>query len=155
MHGAHPMISKILLAALAVAGASAAAAEGRDPIIDGLSRQPPGFETAHLSKATIGTAEIMLLGSAAINPDCTASGPIRPMLVRQAPAHGAVRLAKGMFFVPYPPENPRSICNRRRLPGQRAYYVAESGFTGHDAVVLEQSTFDGHVRQVTVDVEVR
>jgi hypothetical protein len=149
------MLARFLLIAFVTVGAGAAAAQPRDPIMDALSREPPGFQAAHLSKATIGTAEIMLLGSASVRPDCTPSTPRRPLVVRQPPSHGEVRIVEGMFFVPFPPENPRSACNRRRLPGDHAYYVAEPGFTGHDVVVLEQDSFDGHVRQVTVDVEVR
>jgi hypothetical protein len=151
------MFAKILLTTLALASSAAAAAapEGRDPIINALTREPPGFETAHMSKATNGSDEIMLLGSAAVNPDCTRSSHRRPMIVRQAPEHGQVKVVVGMFFVPFSPPNPRAACNRRRLPAQQAYYTAEPGFTGHDAVVLEQATFDGHVRQVTIDVDVR
>jgi hypothetical protein len=149
------MLAKMLLTTLAIAGAGSAAAEGRDPVIDSLMREPPGFETAHMSKATNGTDEIMLLGSAAVNPDCTRSTHRRPMIVREAPTHGAVKVVAGMFFVPFSPPNPRAACNRRRLPAQQAYYAAEPGFTGHDLIVLEQATFDGHLRQVTIDVEVR
>jgi len=149
------MFAKSLLTLLALAVAGAAAAEGRDPIIDALSREPAGFEVARMSKATNGTDEIMLLGSAAVNPDCTRSSHRRPMVVRRGPEHGQVRIVAGMFFVPFTAPNPRAACNRRRLPGQQAYYVAEPGFTGRDVVVLEQATFDGHVRQVAIDIEVR
>jgi hypothetical protein len=144
-----------LLGALVLAGAGDALAQPSDPVVDSLSREPPGFGTVHLSKATIGTAEIILLSHAALEPDCTASEPRRPLTVVEPPSHGVVRLANEMLFIRWPADNLRAACNRRKVPGDRAYYMAEPGFRGHDVVVLQQATNDGHVREITVDIEVR
>ena len=50
---------------------------------------------------------------------------------------------------------PRAACNDRKVPGHQAFYEAEAGYTGHDKVVLQGSSPEGHVREITVDILVR
>ena len=54
-----------------------------------------------------------------------------------------------------PPNNSRVACNNRKVPGHEAFYAANPGFTGRDRVVLEGSSPEGRVREITVDIEVR
>jgi hypothetical protein len=147
---------KIWLPALmATAVAGGAAAQARDAIVESLEREPPGFQTAHLSKATLGAAEILLLSHAAIEPDCAPTEPQIPLIVKQPPEHGSVRASEGLIYISYPPGNSRSACNNRKVPGDQVFYKAARGFRGHDVVVLDMATIDGHVREVTIDIEVR
>jgi hypothetical protein len=71
------------------------------------------------------------------------------------PNHGQVSISDEPFFLSFPPENPRSACNTRKLPGHQAFYTAATGFTGRDRVVLQGTSPDGHVRRITVDIDVR
>jgi hypothetical protein len=70
------------------------------------------------------------------NPDCTARG-YAVVNITQQPQHGRVRITRGSDFSYFPASNPRSECNRRRLPGVGVHYTAERGYTGYDTVGVE------------------
>lgn len=71
------------------------------------------------------------------------------------PAHGVARISDEPFYAAYPPSDPRSVCNDRKIPGHRAFYAAAPGFKGHDRVVLQGSSPEGRVREIRIDVDVR
>jgi hypothetical protein len=74
--------------------------------------------------------------------------------VLEAPTHGAVKVVEEGIYVAFPPGNPRSACNNRKVPGRKVYYTANDGYSGRDKVVLEGASEDGHVRHVIIDVHV-
>ena len=113
-----------------------------------------GFEKVSVSKAAIGSTPIILWQNAAINPDCTAMPGVTLSILRP-PEHGKATISDDGVYAAFPPANPRSACNSKKVPGHQALYQADTGYTGHDKLVLQGSSPEGRVRQITVDVLVR
>ena len=114
-----------------------------------------GFEKVKVSKATVGGNPIRLWYNTAIDPDCSMQAPGATLSILTPPSHGAATISAEPFFATFPPENPRSACNQRKVPGHQAFYTAVAGFTGHDQLVLRGTSPDGRVRQISVDIDVR
>ena len=57
-------------------------------------------------------------------------------------------------FPRFPEANPRSVCNRRRVPGVQATYVSQRGYIGPDFVVLEALFPAGRGVRVTLPIRV-
>jgi hypothetical protein len=141
-------------AAVALAGAAAAQSQSYIVTVDPVHK-PRGFEKVRVSKAALGTAEIRLWANTAINPDCSAQAAGATLTIVRPPEHGVARISDDPFYFAFPPGNPRSACNDRKVPGHQAFYAANPAFAGHDRVVLQGSSPDGRVREITVDIEVR
>jgi hypothetical protein len=137
-----------------VAGGVAYPQSGRYVVDVRPARPEKGFERLTISKAALGTTPIELWKNAAINPDCT-EVPGVSLSILQPPAHGKATVSDDPVYVAFPPANPRSACNNSKVPGHRAVYQADAGFTGHDKLVLQGSSPGGHVREVKVDILVR
>lgn len=112
-----------------------------------------GIQKINVSRAAVGSSQIVIWGGAAIDPDCSAH-PGSTLTVVAPPAHGEIRVVEEPIYVAFPPGNPRSVCNSKKVPGRQVYYTAAPGYAGHDRVILEGASADGHVRHVTVDVKV-
>ena len=67
----------------------------------------------------------------AINPDCSLVDYPTVRLVT-APANGTVSVKKGKAFPFFPAANPRSACNRTRVPAILLDYRPSRGFVGSD-----------------------
>ena len=147
-------------AALAVALACAFAGgafgqERRYEVTVAPSASPRGFEKVKVSKATVGAAPIRLWYNTAIDPDCSPAAPGATLTILTPPSHGAVTISDDPFYAAFPQANPRSACNDRKVPGHQAFYTAAAGFTGHDQLVLQGTSPEGRVRQISVDIDVR
>jgi len=116
-------------AGLAVAVAAGASAQPHLPA--------SGYQRLHVDKAVVGST-----------PDAT-------LTILEQPAHGAAVVKDEPYYVAFPPANPRSACNDRKVPGHQAFYTAAAGYTGHDRMVLQGSSPDGAVRRIAVDITVR
>jgi hypothetical protein len=143
-----------LAAVAALAACGAAVAQSRYVVTVQPAGPVKGFQKLKLSKAAVGTTPIILWRNAAINPDCSAV-PGVTLKVLRPPQHGAATLTDGPVYVSFPAANPRAACNSRKVPGHEVTYQAASGYSGHDRVVLQGSSPDGHVRQVSIDIDVR
>lgn len=117
--------------------------------------RPSGFQKLHIDKAAIGSTPIRVWANTAIDPDCSEHQPGATLTVLEPPAHGVATIKDEPYFAAFPPANPRSACNTRKVPGHQAYYTAAAGYAGHDRMVLRGSSPDGVVRQITVDLTVR
>lgn len=95
----------------------------------------------------------MLDEAYATNPDCSSAGAV-VMRVAQAPEHGRVSIRRAGVFPRFPASNPRSVCNRRRVPGMRATYVSQRGYVGPDFVVLKVLFPTGRGVRVTLPIRV-
>lgn len=113
-----------------------------------------GFDKVKVSKAALGSSQIILWRNTAINPDCTGIPGVTLSILR-APEHGKATVSDEPFYAAFPSANPRSVCNSRKVPGHQAFYQADAGFTGHDKLVLQGSSPEGRVREITVDIVVR
>ncbi|MEO8115016.1 MAG: hypothetical protein ABI655_11575 [Phenylobacterium sp.] len=142
------MVLKVMMAAGAAALVLGGAAHAQ------LLAHGKAFEKLTVSKAALGSAQIRLWANTAIDPDCT-EHPGATLSVLEPPAHGTASVDTQPFYAAFPASNPRSACNSRKVPGRQVFYTANAGFTGHDKVVLQGSTPDGRVRQISVDILVR
>lgn len=142
------------LAAAAFCGGVAAQERHYEVTVAPRGQPDKGFQKVSISRAAIGSARIVIWGGAAIDPDCSPH-PGSTLAVVEPPAHGAVKIVEEGVYVAFPAANPRSACNGRKVPGRKVYYTAAEGYSGHDKVVLEGASEDGHVRHITVDVDVR
>ena len=119
------------------------------------ARRPDGFEKLHVSKAALAGSEISLWANTAINPDCTPHPPGATLAIVTPPEHGTARVSDDPLYIAFPPNNPRSACNKQKIPGHEAFYAPSAGYTGHDRVVLQGSSPEGRVRRIIVDIDVR
>jgi hypothetical protein len=71
-----------------------------------------------------------------VENDCLSDG-YATLRVTKAPKHGTVTMSQGTAFPSYPPNNPRSTCNKRRVDSMLVNYSPESGFVGTDAFSLD------------------
>jgi hypothetical protein len=71
-----------------------------------------------------------------INPDCSVAGDIDARVVKQ-PEHGDIDLEQGPGFPNFKPDNVRSACNTRSVPGTRVKYTSKDGYLGKDAFEIE------------------
>ncbi len=69
--------------------------------------------------------------------------------------HGQMRLSDEPFYGDFPLGNVRHDCNLKKSPGKQAFYTPAPDFHGHDKVVLQNSTSEGRVRKIVVDIDVR
>ena len=72
----------------------------------------------------------------------------------QAPEHGRVSVHQTGVFPNFPPSNPRSACNRRRVRGVAATYVSQRGYLGSDLVVLQVLFPAGRESTVSMPINV-
>ncbi len=150
------VVTKTLMFAGVVLAMAAGAALAETRLDVRINPVPPhGYEKVSVSKAAVGSAPIRLWANASIDPDCSAHVPGATLSILEPPKHGAATISDDPFFAAYPPNNPRSACNSRKVPGHQAFYTAAAGFTGHDHVVLQGSSPDGRVRRIAVDIDVR
>jgi len=92
--------------------------------------------SAHADKVVASGRPLMLYQAYSTNPDCSSAGTV-VLRVAQLPEHGRVSIHPTGVFPKFPEANPRSVCNRRRVPGVEATYVSQRGYLGSDFVVLE------------------
>jgi len=141
------------LAVLAFCGTAAAQERQYMVTVRPVAHVANGIQKISVSKAAVGSSQIVIWGGAAIDPDCSPH-PGSTLTVVTPPAHGEVKVVEEPIYVDFPAGNPRSACNSKKVPGRHVYYTASPGYSGHDRVVLEGSAEDGSVRHVTVDVKV-
>ena len=68
---------------------------------------------------------------------------------------GQVTLSAGREYLAFAPGNPRSACNRRKLPATEMIYHASPGFAGIDRFSAEVIDPTGVARTRHFEVEVR
>ena len=146
----------LLASVLAVAMAGAAPAQTRQYEVTVRPSGPQsGFQKVAVSKAALGSTPIQVWANTAINPDCSARVPGSTLRILQEPAHGSANVSDAPDYFAFPPNNPRAACNSQKVPGHQAFYTASQGYKGRDRIVLEGSSPEGGVRQITVNIEVR
>jgi hypothetical protein len=108
---------------------------------------------ANADKVVTSGRPLLLYAAYATNPDCSSAGAV-VMRVSQGPEHGRVSIGQTGVFPRFPDSNPRSICNRRRVPGVKATYVSQRGYLGPDSVVLEVFFPAGRAVRLTFPIRV-
>jgi hypothetical protein len=109
--------------------------------------------SAQAGKVVASGKPLMLYSAYSTNPDCTSAGAV-VLRVAQGPEHGRVTIRPTGVFPKFAESNPRSVCNRRRVPGMQATYVSQRGYLGQDLVVLEALFPDGRGVRVTTSIQV-
>jgi hypothetical protein len=145
-----------LLLGLAAATLAGAAAAQTSQYVVTIRKPAPvkAFDKIKVERAALGPSEIVIWANAQLDPDCAEHAGVT-LTALQQPQHGALRIVHEDGYTNYPPANPRAVCNSRKTPVNHAYYAASPGYTGHDKVVLQGSSSEGQVREITVDILVR
>jgi hypothetical protein len=144
------------LLAMGIAAAALGQARHYEVTVVPAGGKQDGYVKTKVSASALGDATIRLWMNTSIDPDCSPHIPAPTLTVLEQPAHGAVKISDDPFFAAFPPANPRSACNKQKVPGHQAFYTAQSGFKGHDHVVLQGAAPDiGRVRRIDVDIDVR
>jgi hypothetical protein len=141
--------------ALALAVGAAALAQPQIMVIMKPADAGDGFAKIKVKKAALGPSQILVWGNGQIDPDCHEHQPGATLSVLRPPQHGTVKVVHEDDYLAYLPPNPRTVCNQRKVPVNHAYYAANPGYVGRDEVVLQGSSSDGRVREITVDIDVR
>jgi hypothetical protein len=95
-----------------------------------------GDASAESYKLTaISGRELHVVFVAELNPDCTLAGESVVRVVA-SPSHGALRVRKEQGFASYADDNPRHVCNDRRVSGVSVYYTPERSYVGPDKMTL-------------------
>ncbi len=89
-----------------------------------------------------------------LEPDCR-SLPMGNFALLESPAHGRITLERGVDFPNFSPNNPRSRCNTRKVPGNKLIYQSAPGFVGEDGFVIELIGKYGNVVQGRFRIAVR
>ena len=90
----------------------------------------------------------------AINPDCSLVAYPTVRLV-SSPANGVVSLKQGKAFPFFPAVNPRSACNRTRVPAILLEYRPNQGFVGSDSFEVNAIFPIGAERADTFNITVK
>jgi hypothetical protein len=106
------------------------------------------------TRTVIAGKPFKLYAASSTNPDCSSAGDVL-IRVAEPPSNGSVSISRGSVFPDFPPHNVRSACNRRRVPGTVATYIARRGYTGPDSVSLEIIFPSGQQRQASYSLMVR
>ncbi len=133
-------------------GQRALVVEGPPPAPAVLSNQ--GSELAlNRTVAVPAGGKLKLAFVTAINPDCTTIGSTTARAARE-PARGKLTIQTADDFVFFPPANPRSACNTKRVRGQLVEYHAAPGFKGTETLAYDVFQSRGGVVHYTVTVNV-
>ena len=147
-------IQTSLLWAACLLATGATAQTRRYEVIVEPKSTPRGFEKVSIDKAVLGATQLLLWQNGAVEPDCSPRGQSTLTILRP-PEHGKAVIDDQPFFRLFPPGSGLEACSQHKIAGHRAFYTADAGYTGRDRVVLQGSHSDGHVRQITVNIDVR
>jgi hypothetical protein len=149
--------SSFALALTVVAGATSLGGCAKPGIATGTN---PILVTNQGSEAAVSRTVAVAPGSKlklqfviALNPDCTVIQSASARVVKE-PVHGRITIQPGEDFAYFPPANPRSSCNSRRVKGQIVEYHAPVGFKGTDIVKYDYFNSVGGVFHNTVTINV-
>jgi hypothetical protein len=98
-------------------------------------------------------AKLKLQFFVAINPDCTVIPSTTPRSIKE-PARGRLTIQTGDDFAYFPPTNPRSACNSKRVRGHLVEYQAPVGFKGTETLSYDVFNTMGGVFHHTITVNV-
>ncbi len=98
--------------------------------------------------------EVLVIFFYSINPDCSSRGSAS-VAVGPPPQGGTVTSIHARDFPYFAPENPRSVCNKRRVEGERILYRANPGFVGTDSFVVQIVNANGDLSVVNTQIDVR
>ncbi len=112
------------------------------------------LQAQHFQKVAASGAPMLLYQAWSVNPDCTPTGTVT-MRVVSSPNHGRVSIVRASVFPRFPPYNPRSHCNARRVMGVKAMYISRQGYTGPDTAAVEVIYPSGGYRRAGFGIVVR
>jgi len=112
----------------------------------------PAQTTEVTRSATVGEKRVVSFLTQ-LNVDCTSVG-FATVRVVEPPQHGVAAAENGTGFPNYPEGNPRSACNKQRVPGTLVSYQSQPNFAGADSVTVEVTWPKGTVRRTHYAVTV-
>lgn len=89
-----------------------------------------------------------------VDPTCRSIGPWTVNLI-DPPGKGRVMVEQGSEYPSFPSMNPRSACNKRKVPATRLIYSAPPGAGDDDQFTIEIVDPLGNAKQVRYHVGLR
>jgi len=109
----------------------------------GLLAESCGLAHADASRFTAQSGrELRLTFASDVKPDCSVGGAPVIHVINDA-QHGRIRLQPEQASPSFAQDNPRSVCNQRRVAGVGVYYTSDKGYVGDDFVTLHYEFDDG------------
>jgi hypothetical protein len=88
-----------------------------------------------------------------LNPDCSVN-PGSMIKIEQQPSNGKVEITPGEGYAWFAPDNPRHVCNNKKVAGLNISYQSNPKFTGEDQFSLLLLMPDGRARPVNYKINV-
>ncbi|GJD65337.1 hypothetical protein [Methylobacterium frigidaeris] len=88
----------------------------------------------------------------ALDPTCRSMGAMTVNLI-EPPGKGQIMIDQGSEYPGFHPANPRSACNKRKVPATRLIYSAPPGAADDDRFAVELVGPLGDVQRVRYHVE--
>lgn len=89
-----------------------------------------------------------------LHEDCTSAGET-VIRITGAPTHGNVAVKTGSDYPNYPLDNPRKICNARKVKSTQVWYTPQRNFVGSDTISVDVLYPSGNSVQTTYTIAVR
>ncbi|MFH6782102.1 MULTISPECIES: hypothetical protein [Methylobacterium] len=86
-----------------------------------------------------------------VDPTCRSVGAWTVNLI-EPPGKGRITVEQGSEYPEFPPTNPRSACNKRKVPATRLIYAAPPGAGDDDQFTIEIVDPLGNAKQVRYHV---
>lgn len=89
-----------------------------------------------------------------LSPDCKSMG-VGDIAINEGPRGGRVTVENAKDYPSFQPTNPRSACNKLKVPSQRIIYTSAPGFVGEDDVAIEMVGPFGVAQRIRFHIVVR
>lgn len=113
----------------------------------------PGEPTRVVSKSIRKDAGTLLATFLEISKDCSSRG--HPKITISAdPAHGTIAVGERMAHPAFPPNSPLFACNTASVSGLTVTYTPSPGFSGQDALTLDEVSLEGRHQIIRLNLTV-
>ena len=126
-----------------------------DVVWSGPRQETPGAgPPVRVVAKTVRTDAATLLGAFfSVNLDCSSRGLPR-VVISERPAHGAAVVGKRDAHPAFPAGSPYAACNAGLAPGMGVTYTPLPGYSGADALVIDETTSDGQRQIIRIELSV-
>jgi hypothetical protein len=88
-----------------------------------------------------------------VKPDCSSRGLPRVTII-QPPAHGTSTVGPREEHPAFPANSPFAACSAALVPSTGVTYTPTLGYSGSDALTIEEVTVDGRRQVIRIDLKV-
>ncbi len=88
-----------------------------------------------------------------VNPDCSSRGLPR-VVIMERPTHGVATVARQDERASFPAASPYAACNASVVPAMGVTYAPVPGYSGTDALVIDETAPDGRHQVIRLELRV-